>query len=194
MFTNDVNNQGCDHNSISIVVEQEEIQQFDIDLENKVLHKIYDDINLTEPIMIVCSECKLELKYEDIVIEEFIATPLLDKEEIDVISYVSNRKVDESDGDDCSHDQVSLELYQLVQLSLSKNGESSYKIKETGFGEKEIYLTCDLCSTILYEYFDAELENLNNGDDIDDDTDEEDIFIIDDDVDDEDLEEDDSEK
>ena len=192
MFTND--QASCDHNTISIVVEQEEIQQFDIDLEKKVLNKIYDDINLTEPIMIVCSECKLELKYEDIVIEEFIATPLLDKEEIDIIGYISNRKVDESDGDDCSHEQVSLELYQLVQLSLSKNGESSYQIKETGFGEKEIYLTCDLCSTILYEYFDAELENLNNGEDIDGETDEEDIFIIDDDNDDEDFEEEDSEK
>ena len=82
MFTND--SATCDHNKISIVVSQEEIQQFDIDLEKSVVHKVFDDIYLSEPIMVVCEECKLELKFEDIVIEKFIATPLLDQEKIDI--------------------------------------------------------------------------------------------------------------
>lgn len=178
MFTND--EASCDHNEITIVIEQEEMQQFEADIKSKSLNKVYDDINLTEPIMIVCSICKLELKYEDVLIEEFIAEPLLDKENIDVLSYITNRKVDETDADDCSHEAVSLELYQLVQLKLQKNNESAYKILETNFGEKEIYLTCENCSTILYEYFDAELENLNHGDESEDDSDS-DIFMLDED-------------
>ena len=175
MFTNDFTS--CDHNEISNVIEQEEIQQFEVDLKSKSLNKVYDDINLTEPIMIVCSICKLELKYEDILIEEFIAEPLLDKEKIDVLSYIANRKVDETDADDCIHEVVSLELYQLVQLKLQKNNDPAYKIIESNFGEKEIYLTCENCSSILYEYFDAELENLNQGEETDDESDS-DIFML----------------
>ena len=189
MFTND--HARCEHAKISIVIEQEEMQQFDINIENLTKDKVYDDINLTEPIMIICSECKLELKYEEIKIEEFIATPLLDNEQIDIIQYISNPPIDESDGDECKHEKITLELYQLVQLILEKENveriDSPYKIKEQDFGEKEIYLTCDLCSTILYEYFDAELENLNNGDDSDDD-DDTDILIFDDDESDDDDE------
>lgn len=181
MFTND--QAGCNHNTISIVIEQEEIQQFDIN--DQTLEKVYDDINLTEPIMIVCKECNLELKYDDITIEEFIATPLLNNESIDILNLISKSESEESDGEECVHDKVSLELYQLVQLILEKEDfertDSPYKIKEQNFGEKEIYLTCDLCSTILYEYFDAELENLNNGDDSDDD-----LFIADEDEDEDD--------
>lgn len=176
MFTNE--NATCDHHKISIIVEQEEIQQFDIDFENSSLNKIYDDINLSEPIMIVCSICKLELKFEDIVIEEFIAEPLLDKEKLDILSYTSNKKIEDTDGEECDHEKISLELYQLVQLSLEKNNEPSYRIVESSFGEKEIYLTCEICRTILYEYFDAELENANNGEEDDEDM-HPDIFLED---------------
>jgi predicted nucleic-acid-binding Zn-ribbon protein len=175
MFTND--HASCDHTKISIIIEQEEIQQFDIDLQGKTLTKVFDDINLTEPIMTTCVECKLELQYDDITIQEFIATPLLDNEEISILDYI---KQNDEDGEDCLHEQVSLELYQLVQLVLEKSSDTTYKIKETDFGEKELYLTCDLCSSILYEYFDAELENLNNGSELDEE-DDSDIVIFDDD-------------
>ncbi len=189
MFTND--QARCNHNLISIVIEQEEIQQFDIDLPKLELQKVFDDINLTEPIMVVCKDCNLELKYDDITIEEFIATPLLHNEAVDIINYVSKPSKDEADGEECNHDKVSLELYQLVQLILEKEDiertDSTYKIKEQNFGEKEIYLTCDICSTILYEYFDAELENLNQGEDSDD----EDLFVLDEDENEDDQDEED---
>ena len=194
MFTND--QASCDHNKITIVVEQEEIQQYNVELTDSSINKVYDDINLTEPIMVSCNICQFELKYEDIVFEKFIPSPLLDSEQINILTYITKRKSDDTDGDECVHDKVSLELYQLVQIVLEKS-DDSYKISELNYGEKEIYLTCDLCSTILYEYFDAELENFNGTDELDDyddfdDADDSDIIILDDEDEDEDEDEEES--
>ena len=86
MFTND--SATCDHNHISIVIEQEEIQQYDLNLKEKTITRVFNDLNQSEPIMITCNECKSELKFDDITIQAFIAEPLLDNEKINVISYV----------------------------------------------------------------------------------------------------------
>ena len=160
MFTNDQT--VCDHNSINIEIEQEEMQEFDIDPKKLILTKVHDDINSSEPLKIICNDCHLNLNYEEIAIEDFVIIPLLDKENIDIIHYILKKRSDDTSDDECDHEQVSLELYQIIQYNLLKEQDGLYKIKETNFTDKEVYLICQQCSTILYENLEDELRPLND--------------------------------
>lgn len=174
MFTNDQTN--CDHVSIMIEIQQDEIQEYDMDLEKLLLTKVHDDINSSEPIKIVCNECHLNLKYEEITIENFVIYPLLDKENIDIIDYVLENASDVDNDEECKHDQIALELYQIIQYNLIKEN-GIYRIKETNFKDKEIYLICQFCSRILYENLENELKPLNELES-DDNSIDEDIFFF----------------
>ena len=175
MFTNDQT--VCDHNSINIEIEQEEMQEFDVDPKKLLLTKIHDDINSSEPLKIICNDCHLNLNYEDIAIEDFVIIPLLDKENIDIIHYILKERTEENNDDECEHEQVSLELYQIIQYNLLKEQDGSYKIKETNFTDKEVYLICQQCSTILYENLEDELRPLNSLESTDEDFNEDELNL-----------------